>query len=55
MTTKEIVAEIRNVLSSQSFYDWYEGEFKDWIEGVDEAPTTEEIDKEIEYMFRFTR
>lgn len=44
--------QIYNALSTQSFYEWYDIEFADHIEGAEEAPSKEEILEAIEAMFQ---
>lgn len=47
MTKEEILA----VLTKQRFYDFYNGDFEDWLVGDEDALTTEEILAEIERLF----
>ena len=54
MDFKELTAEdILRFISKQQFYEFYEGPFVEFIEGMDEAKTKEEILKEIESLFNF--
>lgn len=42
---------IRGALQSQTFVDWYQSDFENWICGHDPAPTTEQIEKRIRELF----
>lgn len=45
------VQSIFDTLTTQRFYDWYMGKFDDWISGEENAPTKEEILKDIKQLF----
>lgn len=48
---KEQLAEILlNILEKQSFENWYNNEFQDYITGEEDAPTQAEILKELEWQ-----
>ena len=53
MDKQTIIQNIFNTLGSQRFADWYNGggNFDKWIMGELDAPTAEQIKKEIEQLF----
>ena len=51
---KEQIAEVfYNILSKQSFKDWYEEEFEDYIVGEDNAPTKKQILSELQRLVSY--
>lgn len=47
---EEQIKHIYMLLNSQRFDDWYTGEFNDYVEGVIDAPSKEEILSQIHKM-----
>lgn len=44
--------EIYNMLSTQSFYDWYEDDFKKHIEGEEYSKQTPQILEDLEALLK---
>lgn len=50
MTPEEISKIFLNILSKQSFKDWYETEFEDYVVAEGGAPTETQILKELTHF-----
>ena len=47
---KEIAEIFLNILTKQSFESWYQRQFQDFITGEENAPSEEDILKELEWQ-----
>ena len=47
-----IAKRILRTLQSSSFYDWYQNEFQEYIEGITNETHDKKILEEIHYLFR---
>jgi hypothetical protein len=50
MDKKQIAEIILNILQKQSFEHWHDNHFQDYITGEENAPTKEDILKELEWQ-----
>ncbi len=48
LNNKEIAEIILDIIQKQSFANWYESEFEDYITGEDESITKEQIVSQLE-------
>ena len=50
MNTEKIAQILHDVLANGQFDSWHKREFEDYITGEDNAPTKEQILKELEFF-----
>lgn len=50
MNKEQLADIILNILTKQSFKDWYDNEFEDYITGEENAPTKADILKELQWQ-----
>jgi hypothetical protein len=50
MYKKQIAQIILNILEKQSFEHWHDNPFQDYINGEENAPTKEDVLKELEWQ-----
>jgi hypothetical protein len=55
LNNKEIAEIFLDVIQKQSFANWYESEFEDYITGEDESITKEQIINQLESFINRTR
>jgi hypothetical protein len=50
MNKEQLAKILLNLLSKQTFKDWYDDEFEDYIQGNEEALTEKQILNDLEWM-----
>lgn len=50
MNKEQLAKILLNILEKQTFKDWYEDEFEDYIQGSEEALTKQQILNDLEWM-----
>lgn len=53
ISREKLLEKIEDALSRQTFYDWYNNDYEEFIQGMEEAKTKEEILEDIGKLFKF--
>ena len=48
---KALIELVLDTLEGQSFFEWYEGDFKDYVQGESGHKTKEQIKEDIAHLF----